>query len=105
MISNVKKLVIKHGFMGSLSIVAFVTMGCSQDATERGNTTIEASDSLKTSKAALTKGSAGATTGDSDCCDDPSNPCVAGEGDCDTTDQCAGGLVCAKPGSALGLRG
>lgn len=43
---------------------------------------------------ALTKGSPGALNGDTDFCDDPANPCGAGEGDCDSDAQCAGSLIC-----------
>lgn len=43
---------------------------------------------------ALTKGTPGALNGDTDYCDDPANPCDAGEGDCDTDAQCAGSLIC-----------
>lgn len=42
----------------------------------------------------LTKGQIGAVNGQADYCDDPSNLCAAGEGDCDARGQCVSGLAC-----------
>lgn len=43
----------------------------------------------------LRKGQPGAVNGMNDYCDDPANPCVDGEGDCDADYQCTGaGIVC-----------
>jgi hypothetical protein len=48
----------------------------------------------------------GGVNGESDFCNNPAAPCVAGEGDCDSTAHCAPGLVCepnAGPRFGLGV--
>ena len=47
-----------------------------------------------TRKSTLMKGQTGAQNGDSDYCNNSSQLCNAGEGDCDSNLQCASGLVC-----------
>jgi len=44
----------------------------------------------------LRKGMPGAAVGQSNYCADPLQPCTAGEGDCDSSADCAAGLVCAR---------
>jgi RHS repeat-associated protein len=62
-----------------------------------------AEESVASSHAAVTKGSAGAQLGDGNYCDDPAHLCGLGEGDCDTTSQCQAPYVCV-PGN-LAKRG
>ncbi len=46
----------------------------------------------------------GGLNGDDAFCTNPNQPCGVGEGDCDGTSQCAGGLTCANSaGAAFGL--
>ena len=66
----------------------FPALGCARDDSEAEHESPSTGVQRSIRTQALTKGSVGATTGDSDYCDDPSNPCVSGEGDCDTNDQC-----------------
>jgi len=53
-------------------------------------------DSIDGVSFSITKGSPGAANGDGNFCNDPLNPCVAGEGDCDLDSQCVGALICGR---------
>jgi len=53
----------------------------------------------------LPKGTVGAVNGQNDYCASAANPCVSGEGDCDSNAQCTGGAVCvADNGANFGFR-
>ena len=81
----------------ALVVVSGSLGACGDSAAPSGETNVGRS------RAALTKGAAGARVGDSNYCDDPANKCALGEGDCDSSDQCRPGLVCV-PGN-LAKRG
>jgi hypothetical protein len=71
----------------ALALSAFVGCGDSRTPTP-------GDEDLGVLHDALTKGATGAKVGDSDYCDNASNKCALGEGDCDNSTQCATGLVC-----------
>ena len=80
-------------FMG----VVVLAFGCG-----RANPLVD--DDIASRGASLTKGTAGATNGDSDYCNDPNNLCADAEGDCDHNDQCQSGLICIpNQGADFGL--
>lgn len=63
-------------------------------------------ETVQEASAGLTKGTVGAVNGDADYCDNASNKCAAGEGDCDANTQCTTGNSCAtKYGPRYGLTG
>ncbi len=77
-----------------LGFGVIVGAACAEDGVSVG--------SLDGATSSLRKGTPGAVNGQSDYCDNPANPCVSGEGDCDTNAQCTGaGIVC---GSRNGTR-
>lgn len=68
-----------------------VTLVCMVAAVACGNDSATNEGVLRSG---LTKGNGGVSGVDTNFCDDPANPCVTGEADCDTDAQCEGVLVC-----------
>ncbi len=75
--------------------IGLITIGLST-STGCGEERPPEADAFETSGSALTKAQDPTAIGDIDFCDDPSALCVEGEGDCDSSSQCDGSLVCGR---------
>ena len=90
---------VKWGWMRVVAALAATTWGClGADLDEDPLSEVGFAESE------LTKTDGGINGQEPDFCDDPANPCLAGEGDCDSDTHCAGTLGCvADVGARFGM--
>ncbi|HYO94098.1 MAG TPA: ice-binding family protein [Polyangiaceae bacterium] len=78
--------------MVSVACTLVASAGCGSEPASSNEPGLE--EEVGADSSPLQKGMPGAAVGQSDYCNSPMNLCTSGEGDCDSTTQCAAGLVC-----------
>jgi hypothetical protein len=83
--------------------ISVLVIACSGDSETPLTSSGGPGAEVASARQGLTKGTVGAVNGDDDYCNDATNKCANGEGDCDSSAQCLPGLVCAPVGTRFSL--